>query len=669
VMRSMRVSHVALMAAAVLIHRSSAIGGSHLGSHELGDATSMEQEDSGEASLRAEESKLFAWNYNPRDPAGPRFWGNFSVPCGSGLMQSPIDLSTKEGKPMANIRPIQFEYKVTQVNLKDDGKVLRGDWEFENAVDGQRNVLSVLKQLPSYKQALMEYTLSAVEFHTPSEHSLDGDHSDAEVQLVHRGPDGRYAIVSILFNIGDEPNPFFERLWDHLPQHTPNALTRDKSTSTKVDPNLLLPSGSFFAQRGGDAYFSYTGSLTSPPCDEGVDWYILSDQGTMTEQQLEMLHIFVSESLDSNQVLVAEVELESKQHIPKTQTSGLRNNARPTQPWNGRKVFFDNVEAAKPYHTIVEPTNITIERDRNDLQSTLAAESDVIESAKTMEEMAKTEADKLATDRKRYDQVLNQSDTAIQKAEEKVHEKDEADCEHKMETVKNETENELHALEQKFTNKTQEAAKEIEELKKELVQTKAVYKDKLASEKLSAVSRANKGVHAKVEQAKQQELDANQKVLNTASTAVKDAENLLDKEKAAVTAVRPGMTDTADVTSIEEEDEEIEDLREADDLQGQTIHGEVMFPGQMEQSGLGYVKLHRLNNDGTSSAQAKLGLIENNAFQINGVTPGSYQSETVVRGYQTHSDVIRVGLEEVPKLVIPMSRQIGNSEAAESDLA
>ena len=94
-----------------------------------------------------------------------------------------------------------------------------------------------------------------------------------------------------------------------------------------------------------------------------------------------------------------------------------------------------------------------------------------------------------------------------------------------------------------------------------------------------------------------------------------------------------------------------------------------MFPGQMEQSGLGYVKLHRLNNDGTSSAQAKLGLIENNAFQINGVTPGSYQSETVVRGYQTHSDVIRVGLEEVPKLVIPMSRQIGNSEAAESDLA
>merc|ERR1740130_888974 len=80
------------------------------------------------ANLKAEEAKLFAWNYERDDPAGPQYWGNFSETCTSGLMQSPIDLSSKKGLPMGEIRPLEFAYKSTSISLSDDGKTIHGKW-------------------------------------------------------------------------------------------------------------------------------------------------------------------------------------------------------------------------------------------------------------------------------------------------------------------------------------------------------------------------------------------------------------------------------------------------------------------------------------------------------------------------------------------------------------
>jgi carbonic anhydrase len=146
------------------------------------------------------------------------------------------------------------------------------------------------------------WTLLQLHFHAPSEHSLDGLHYPMEMHLVHAGPDGKPGLVVGVFLVQGGDNPAFGPLLSDLPKE--KGARKDDATVT-VDLAKLLP-----ANR---TYLAYDGSLTTPPCTEGIRWYVLQTPGGLTGEQMGA---FVS--------------------LPHMTPSN-----RPAQPLAGRKVVLD----------------------------------------------------------------------------------------------------------------------------------------------------------------------------------------------------------------------------------------------------------------------------------------------------------------------------------------
>jgi carbonic anhydrase len=122
----------------------------------------------------------------------------------------------------------------------------------------------------------VRYNLVELEFHHPSEHSVKGKLSDMEVDLVHRSDDGKMAIVAVRLNQDRGfPNALLALLFDHLPS-TPGTTTK---IAEMVSPGGLLPE-----DRG---YWTYVGSELTPPCTEGVQWFVFEDDLSMSRTQLQ----------------------------------------------------------------------------------------------------------------------------------------------------------------------------------------------------------------------------------------------------------------------------------------------------------------------------------------------------------------------------------------------
>ena len=117
-----------------------------------------------------------------------------------------------------------------------------------------------------------EYTLIEVHSHNPSEHSIDGKSFALEMHLVHKGESGEIAVVGVLYRLGEE-NPAIQAMIDAAPQ-----------PSETVEPaSPLEPSGYLPAQHG---HYSYAGSLTTPPCTEGVEWLVMSEIEEVSQEQV-----------------------------------------------------------------------------------------------------------------------------------------------------------------------------------------------------------------------------------------------------------------------------------------------------------------------------------------------------------------------------------------------
>ncbi len=140
------------------------------------------------------------------------------------------------------------------------------------------------------------YALKQFHFHHPSEEHVDGKVYPLEAHLVHSDADGHTAVIAVLFDLG-AANPLLDTMWKNIP-----AEKEKEADISSISINVadLLP-----ADRG---YFTYMGSLTTPPCTEGVTWYVLKAHATISKEQLE-----------------AFVKL-------------YPLNARPIQPTNGRPI-------------------------------------------------------------------------------------------------------------------------------------------------------------------------------------------------------------------------------------------------------------------------------------------------------------------------------------------
>tara|TARA_R110002051_G_scaffold32974_2_gene74421 strand:- start:3843 stop:4562 length:720 start_codon:yes stop_codon:yes gene_type:complete len=189
------------------------------------------------------------WTYT--EQAG---WGG---ECPVGAAQSPVALVSTAG---ADLPDLTVTYGAGPGTFLNNGHTL----QFTPDVAGRTLIGSD------------GYALVQFHFHAPSEHTLDGKTYPAEIHFVNRGADGALAVVGVFLTEG-AANPALAALLAALPTQTGD----EGVTRPTVDPALLLP-----ADRH---YFAYVGSLTTPPCTEGVRWNVLSTPVEASAQQIAAL--------------------------------------------------------------------------------------------------------------------------------------------------------------------------------------------------------------------------------------------------------------------------------------------------------------------------------------------------------------------------------------------
>lgn len=170
--------------------------------------------------------------------------------CGLGQKQSPIDISSTNALKNSHVNSIRFSYNNTPLFVNKNEHALLVDMP---PSQNNKNELYIGKQ---------EYELKQLVFHAPSEHAIDGQRSKMEIQFVHTTPSGKLAIVGVLVTVNakGKDNSEFQEILD---------LAYDvASKNSYINPSKLLP-------RKKSNFYTYAGSLTAPPCTEGVDWYVL----------------------------------------------------------------------------------------------------------------------------------------------------------------------------------------------------------------------------------------------------------------------------------------------------------------------------------------------------------------------------------------------------------
>jgi carbonic anhydrase len=204
----------------------------------------------------AQETHPAHWAYSGED--GPKHWAKLDPAysaCALGHSESPINITRAE---TADLPALNLDYRPSPLNIIDNGHTIQ-----VNVAPG--GVLTVGGKT---------YTLKQFHFHHPSEEHVNGKVFPLEVHLVHQDSEGHLAVVSVLFEEG-RASPLLETLWKNIPTVKDKAET---VPSVSIQALNLLP-----AVRG---YFTFTGSLTTPPCTEGVTWYEFKSYATLSAEQV-----------------------------------------------------------------------------------------------------------------------------------------------------------------------------------------------------------------------------------------------------------------------------------------------------------------------------------------------------------------------------------------------
>lgn len=203
------------------------------------------------------------WSYAGED--GPQAWGNSQLDhtlCKTGKEQSPLNLVYRE--PTGQKKPMDLSYQRGQVSLFDPGYALRLNFSPQSQL----------------RFADQDYILEKAEIRIPSEHTLSGKTLPGEMQLYHRSTNGlRRAMVSLFFIEGQE-SPAFRPLLELAN----NLKGAQPSEPLPFDPSVLIP-----PQK---TYYHYRGSLTHPPCHEGVQWFVMNTPIQMSSEQFSVLQRF-----------------------------------------------------------------------------------------------------------------------------------------------------------------------------------------------------------------------------------------------------------------------------------------------------------------------------------------------------------------------------------------
>ncbi|WP_114520925.1 carbonic anhydrase family protein [Altererythrobacter sp. ZODW24] len=216
------------------------------------------------------------WGYE--GPTGPENWGELApeyAKCATGLMQSPIDLAEANARAEVSVFT---DYAPGPLTILNNGHTVQANFAAGSALTS----------------GTMQFNLLQVHFHTPSEEVMHGEQYPMVAHFVHADADSNLAVLGVLFHVG-EANPEIAKLIAAAPTTKTDAKTVPGVT---LDPNGMLP--------GNLDVYRFQGSLTTPPCSEGVNWHVAKETVSISADQLAAL------------------------------TSIMGDNARPVQPLNGR---------------------------------------------------------------------------------------------------------------------------------------------------------------------------------------------------------------------------------------------------------------------------------------------------------------------------------------------
>jgi len=210
---------------------------------------------------------------------GPAHWGDLEkdyATCKTGKEQSPIDI---HGAVKAALPPIGFHYASGPAEVTNNGHSIQVNLSSGGTAD-----------LPSGAYKLVQF-----HFHAPSEEKIDGHAYAMVAHLVHQNDEGKLAVVAVLFKEG-KANPALAKVFSVMPAEEGGKVALEGGANAAD----LLPAK--------QSYYAYMGSLTTPPCSEGVHWHVLKQPVELSRDQLAAF----------------------RKLYPM--------NARPTQKLNGRKV-------------------------------------------------------------------------------------------------------------------------------------------------------------------------------------------------------------------------------------------------------------------------------------------------------------------------------------------
>ncbi len=232
---------------------------------------------------KAHAEKSAHWSYSGKQ--GPEFWGDLSASyssCKTGNNQSPVDIDMKNSVLDANLPAIPFDYNIiTPSTIVNNGHTVQ-----VNMWSGGEIIVDNIK-----------FTLKQFHFHTPSENTVNGQHFPLEAHFVHLSDKNEIAVVAVFFSPGPD-DPTLASLWKKLPMN--------KGDKEKLASNALK---TLQMEKKISSYYRFNGSLTTPPCTEGVRWIVMK----------RPFHV-------------------SRAQVEKLQKALKHPNNRPTQPLNARVI-------------------------------------------------------------------------------------------------------------------------------------------------------------------------------------------------------------------------------------------------------------------------------------------------------------------------------------------
>ena len=226
---------------------------------------------------KTEQPHAAEWGYE--GAGAPEHWGDLSPDyhlAKDGREQSPIDV---HATATAALPALEFDYRPALIRMVYNGHSVQEneDGDSHLTVEGKR------------------YKLEQFHFHSPSEHTVDGKSFAMELHFVHEGEDGEVAVVSVLIDEGAH-NAAFDAMWADLPDRDDPK----ENSSKRIGVAELLPKDR--------RYYAYRGSFTTPPCTEGVRWFVMQQPVQLSNAQIA------------------------------TFRKVIYHNNRPVQPLNGRAV-------------------------------------------------------------------------------------------------------------------------------------------------------------------------------------------------------------------------------------------------------------------------------------------------------------------------------------------